>query len=216
TTAATPASTSGCRSTSRPKTKPTSMRSRTRSRSSTRMPVGSCGNATATSRCQRCNRGRSSRRKRGARPGLRSGSVGRPQLLVIRHGETEWSRLGRHTGSTDIPLNDQGRQEARDAARTLDGWSIARAYTSPLERARETAELVEPACGVVVDADLVEWDYGVYEGRTTPEIREAEPSWSVWTDPMKGGESIAEVGARVDRFLARVFGEVESGNAVAF
>jgi len=100
--------------------------------------------------------------------------VGRPQLLVIRHGETEWSRLGRHTGSTDIPLNDQGRQEARDAARTLDGWSIARAYTSPLERARETAELVEPACGVVVDADLVEWDYGVYEGRTTPEIRQAE------------------------------------------
>jgi len=142
--------------------------------------------------------------------------VGRPQLLVIRHGETEWSRLGRHTGSTDIPLNDQGRQEARDAARTLDGWSIARAYTSPLERARETAELVEPACGVVVDADLVEWDYGVYEGRTTPEIRAAEPSWSVWTDPMKGGESIADVGARVDRFLARVSSEVESGNAVAF
>jgi probable phosphoglycerate mutase len=137
-------------------------------------------------------------------------------LLVIRHGETEWSRLGRHTGSTDIPLNDQGRQEARDAARTLDGWSITRAYTSPLGRARETAELVQPACGVIVDADLVEWDYGVYEGRTTPEIREAEPAWSVWTHPMKGGESIEDVGARVDRVLARVLGEVETGNAAVF
>jgi probable phosphoglycerate mutase len=137
-------------------------------------------------------------------------------LLVIRHGETEWSRLGRHTGSTDIPLNAQGRQEARDAARTLDGWNIARAYTSPLERARETAELVEPACGVVVDRDLVEWDYGVYEGRTTLEIREAEPAWSVWTQPMKGGESIDDVGARVDRFLARVASEAETGNAAVF
>ena len=142
--------------------------------------------------------------------------MGRPQLLVIRHGETEWSRAGRHTGSTDIPLNDQGRQEARDAGRTLDGWSIARAYASPLGRARETAELVDPACGVVVDADLVEWDYGVYEGRTTPEIREAEPAWSVWTHPMKGGESIDVVGARVDRFLGRVVGELESGNAAVF
>jgi len=135
---------------------------------------------------------------------------------VIRHGETEWSRTGRHTGRSDIPLNDQGREEARDAARTLDGWSVARAYTSPLARARETAKLVEPACGVVVDADLVEWDYGVYEGRTTPEIREAEPAWSVWTHPMKGGESIDDVGERVDRFLTRALVELESGNAAVF
>lgn len=142
--------------------------------------------------------------------------MGRPQLLVIRHGETEWSRLGRHTGRSDIPLNEQGRAEARDAARTLDGWSIAQAYTSPLGRARETAELVEPESGVVIDDDLAEWDYGVYEGRTTPEIREAEPAWSVWTNPMKGGESIDDVGARVDRFLGRVLAEVESGNAAVF
>ena len=135
---------------------------------------------------------------------------------MIRHGETEWSRTGRHTGRSDIPLNDQGREEARDAARTLDGWSVARAYTSPLARARETAKLVEPACGVVVDADLVEWDYGVYEGRTTPEIREAEPAWSVWTHPMKGGESIDDVGERVDRFLTRALVELESGNAAVF
>ena len=142
--------------------------------------------------------------------------VGRPQLLVIRHGETEWSRTGRHTGSSDIPLNEQGRQEARDAARTLDGWSVARAYSSPLARARETAELVDPACGVVVDPDLVEWDYGVYEGRTTLQIREAEPSWSVWTHPMKGGESVDDVGARVDRFLARRLADVELGNTAVF
>jgi broad specificity phosphatase PhoE len=142
--------------------------------------------------------------------------MGRPQLLVIRHGETEWSRLGRHTGRSDIALNEQGREEARDAARTLDGWSITRAYASPLGRARETAELVQPACGLMFDDDLVEWDYGVYEGRTTPEIREAEPAWSVWTQPMKGGESIADVGTRVDRFLARVLAEVESGNAAVF
>ena len=135
---------------------------------------------------------------------------------MIRHGETEWSRTGRHTGRTDIPLNDQGRDEARDAARTLDGWSITCAYTSPLGRARETAELVEPARGVVIDSDLVEWDYGIYEGRTTPEIREEEPAWSVWTHPMKGGETIEQVGARVDRFLTRVLRELDAGNAAVF
>jgi len=142
--------------------------------------------------------------------------VGRPQLLVIRHGETEWSRAGRHTGRSDIPLNDQGREEAQSAALTLDGWNITRAFTSPLGRARETAELVAPACGVDLDSDLVEWDYGIYEGRTTPEIRDEEPAWSVFTHPMKGGESIADVGVRVDRFLARVVSEVESGNAAVF
>ena len=124
--------------------------------------------------------------------------------------------MGRHTGRTDIPLNDQGRDEARDAARTLDGWNIGRAYASPLDRARETAELVDPACGVLVDPDLVEWDYGVYEGRTTLEIRDEEPAWSVWTHPMRGGESIADVGARVDKFLARVLSEVDAGNAAVF
>ena len=142
--------------------------------------------------------------------------MGRPQLLVIRHGETEWSRTGRHTGRTDVPLSDRGRDEARDAACTLDGWNITRAYTSPLGRARETAELVSPACGVEVDSQLVEWDYGIYEGRSTPEIRQELPAWSVWTYPMKGGETIEQVGARVDQFLARVVGDVETGNAAVF
>ncbi|HUF97042.1 MAG TPA: histidine phosphatase family protein, partial [Ilumatobacter sp.] len=86
--------------------------------------------------------------------------MSRAQLLVIRHGETEWSRVWKHTGRTDIPLTDVGRDEARAAARTLEGWHLAGAYCSPLERARETAELVAPACGISIDDDLVEWDYG--------------------------------------------------------
>jgi probable phosphoglycerate mutase len=142
--------------------------------------------------------------------------VNTTQLLVIRHGETEWSKVGRHTGRTDIPLTEQGRSEARDAAATLGGWSLARAYTSPLLRARQTAELVAPPCGLVVDDDLVEWDYGVYEGETTPATRGRIPGWSVWTHEMVGGESIEEVGARVDSFLARVDREVPAGNAVVF
>ncbi len=139
-----------------------------------------------------------------------------PQLLVIRHGQTEWSRGGKHTGRTDIPLTDQGRQEARDAGRTLDGWHLVRAYTSPLRRARETAELVAPACGIDVDDRLVEWDYGVYEGETTPQTRERVPGWSVWSHEMFGGESVVQVGARADAFLRRFDDDVPSANGVVF
>ncbi len=140
----------------------------------------------------------------------------RPQLLVIRHGQTEWSRVGKHTGRTDVPLTDRGRDEARDAARTLAGWNLVRAYCSPLRRARETAEIVSPACGLVVDDDLVEWDYGDFEGETTSESRERIPGWSVWTHEITGGESVTQVGERADRFLARFDAGVPSGNAVAF
>ena len=143
-------------------------------------------------------------------------SVGPPQLLVIRHGQTEWSKVGKHTGRTDIALTDVGRREAGDAARTLEGWNLVRAYCSPLQRARETAEIVRPACGLVTDADLVEWDYGDYEGETTPESRERIPGWSVWTHEVTGGESFDQVGARADRFLARFDAEVPSGNGVVF
>jgi broad specificity phosphatase PhoE len=140
----------------------------------------------------------------------------RPQLLVIRHGQTEWSASGKHTGRTDIPLTEQGRYEARDAARTLDGWHLRRAWCSPLRRARETADIVSPACGVVIDDDLVEWDYGDFEGETTPESRARIPGWSVWSHEITGGESYDEVGARADRFLERFDDEVTSGNAVVF
>lgn len=139
-----------------------------------------------------------------------------PQLLVIRHGQTEWSRDGKHTGRTDIPLTDVGRAEAMDAARTLQGWGLSMAYTSPLSRAMETAQIVNPSCGVAIDGDLMEWDYGAFEGETTPETRERIPDWSVWTHEITGGETVAEVGERVDRFLARVDREVTTGNAVAF
>lgn len=138
------------------------------------------------------------------------------QLLVIRHGETEWSRTGRHTGRTDIDLTERGRAEARDAARTLAGWNLAQAYCSPLRRARETAEIVAPACGVTIDDDLVEWDYGDVEGETTPQTRERVPGWSVWTHEIAGGESFDEVGERADRFLLRVATEVPGANAVVF
>jgi broad specificity phosphatase PhoE len=139
-----------------------------------------------------------------------------PQLLVIRHGQTEWSRVGRHTGRTDIPLTEVGRAEARDAARTLAGWNLVRAYCSPLGRARETAQIVEPSCGVVVDPNLLEWDYGDFEGETTPESRERIPGWSVWTHEITGGERVDDVGARADAFLTRFATEVTAGNAVVF
>lgn len=142
--------------------------------------------------------------------------MGRPQLLLIRHGETEWSRVGRHTGRTDVALTDKGRDEARDASRTLAGWNIRRAYSSPLGRARETAELVAPSCGVDLDDDLLEWDYGEFEGETTPQSRERMPGWSVWTHEITGGESFDDVGDRADRFIARVGREVPDGNAVVF
>jgi probable phosphoglycerate mutase len=137
-------------------------------------------------------------------------------LLVIRHGETEWSVSGKHTGRTDIPLTDRGRDEARDAARTLDGWNLAAAYTSPLERARETAQIVSPVCGVSVDPDLREWDYGIFEGETTPAARATTPGWSVWTHPITGGESVDDVGRRADEFLERVLAEVPLGNVAVF
>jgi len=142
--------------------------------------------------------------------------MGGTQLLVIRHGQTEWSKVGKHTGRTDIPLTDRGRDEARDAGRTLAGWTIDRAYTSPLIRARETADIVSPACGVTVSTDLLEWDYGDFEGETTPQTRERIPGWSVWTHEITGGETCDEVGERADRFLARFDDEVPDGNAVAF
>ncbi len=138
------------------------------------------------------------------------------QVLVIRHGQTEWSQVGRHTGRTDIPLTETGRYEARDAARTLDGWGLVAAYTSPLRRARETAEIVSPPCGVDVDDDLLEWDYGEFEGESTAASRERIPGWSVWTHEITGGETVEQVGERADRFLARLDDGRGDGNVAVF
>ncbi len=138
------------------------------------------------------------------------------QLLVIRHGQTEWSRTGKHTGRTDIPLTDVGRDEASAAARTLRDWSIDRVYSSPLVRAKETAQLVGLTPEIQIDESLVEWDYGVYEGQRTAETRKEIPEWSVWTHEILDGESVDDVGDRSDAFLARVADDGLDGHVAVF
>ncbi|MEW2140271.1 histidine phosphatase family protein [Streptomyces sp. NPDC005409] len=130
-------------------------------------------------------------------------------LVLVRHGETEWSANGRHTGRTDVPLTARGVEEAISLAPYFRGRRPALVLTSPLRRAVATAELAG-LTGAVPDPDLYEWDYGGYEGITTAEIRRSAPDWSLWTDgvppgdPAHPGESAAQVGARADRALARI------------
>ena len=127
----------------------------------------------------------------------------RPQLWILRHGETEWSKSGQYTGLTDLPLTVEGEQQSVEARKVLDAVDFDLVLTSPLRRARRTAELAG-----FPDAQLeplaVEWDYGDYEGVTTPEIRETVPGWTVWTHPVPGGESADEVSTRLDRVVERV------------
>jgi broad specificity phosphatase PhoE len=123
------------------------------------------------------------------------------EIAVVRHGETEWSRTGRHTGRTDVLLTDQGRREAEAVGVALRERRFALVLTSPLQRAKETCRLAGLADVAVERDDLQEWDYGDYEGRTTTEIRRERPGWTVWKDGVPGGETLAEVGARVDRVL---------------
>jgi probable phosphoglycerate mutase len=126
-------------------------------------------------------------------------------VWLVRHGETEWSRDGRHTGTTDLPLTETGEAAARELAPRLAGETFALVLTSPLERARRTAALAGfPAAKV--DADLMEWTYGDYEGVTTDEIRETVPGWTVWTHPSPGGESAEQVSDRLDRVVERCRG----------
>lgn len=134
-------------------------------------------------------------------------------LLLVRHGETEWSLSGQHTSWTDLPLTDRGRAQAREVAPLLRAERIDTVFVSPMNRARETAELAglaRPPHDVRTDADLSEWDYGAYEGVTTAEIHRTRPDWFLFTDgvapgpPEHPGESPEEVGARADRVLAKV------------
>jgi broad specificity phosphatase PhoE len=127
----------------------------------------------------------------------------RPELWLVRHGETAWSLTGRHTGRTDVPLTPRGAQQARTLARPLATRDFARVLTSPLTRARETCRLAGLGEAAQVDADLAEWDYGNYEGRTIEQIRAEDPGWTIWTGAVPGGETLAQVGARVDRVIAR-------------
>jgi broad specificity phosphatase PhoE len=127
----------------------------------------------------------------------------RPDLYVIRHGATEWSTNGRHTGTTDLPLLAEGEDQARATAKLVAGREFALVLTSPLRRARHTCELVGLAEQAKVDDDLREFDYGDYEGLTTAEIRETVPGWTVWTHPCPNGEALAHAAARADRVIAR-------------
>jgi broad specificity phosphatase PhoE len=122
-------------------------------------------------------------------------------VWLVRHAETEWSRTGRHTGRTNIPLTDHGREVARTLGARLEGHAFALVLCSPLSRARETAQLAGLECSGLRD-DLLEWDYGEYEGITTPQIREQRHDWYLWRDGALGGESPDEVAARCDRVIA--------------
>ena len=126
------------------------------------------------------------------------------EVVLVRHGETEWSRSGRHTGRTDVPLTDLGRHQAELLGRRLQGRSFALVLTSPLGRARETCRLAGLGEGALLRDELREWDYGEYEGITTPEIRSRRPDWFLWRDGCPGGETAAEVGARADRVVAEL------------
>jgi probable phosphoglycerate mutase len=126
------------------------------------------------------------------------------ELVLVRHGETTWSDERRHTGRSDIPLTAAGRAQAEGIAGALKRFDIRRCFASPLQRAWDTAHLIglEPER----DDDLLEWDYGTYEGLTTAEIRDVIPGWSVWTHPVSGGETIEQVGLRADRIIDRAIG----------
>jgi broad specificity phosphatase PhoE len=126
-----------------------------------------------------------------------------PTIVLVRHGQTEWSASGRHTSRTDVPLTEEGRARAARLRDRLAGFDFALVLTSPLSRARETAALAGFGDRAEVDEDLREFDYGDYEGRTTAEIREERPGWDVWRDDSPGGETPDQVGARADRVIAR-------------
>jgi probable phosphoglycerate mutase len=125
------------------------------------------------------------------------------ELWLVRHGETEWSLSGAHTGRTDVPLTDAGRANAIAAGRYLEGRNFSLVLVSPMERARETCRLAGYGSCAAIDPNLCEWDYGEYEGLTTPQIQAKNPGWSLWTDGAPGGETPAHTGARADAVIAR-------------
>jgi probable phosphoglycerate mutase len=125
-------------------------------------------------------------------------------VYLARHGETAWSLTGQYTGLTDLPLTERGERNARQLGEGLRGLTFAKVYTSPLQRARRTCELAGFGAVAEVDPDLVEWDYGQYEGRRTAEIRAEHPDWQLFRDGCPGGESPAQTSARADRVVSRV------------
>ena len=136
------------------------------------------------------------------------------ELWLMRHGETEWSRSGQHTSRTDLPLTAEGEERARALGKRLSGKQFALVLTSPMQRARETCRLAGYGEPAQVDSDLLEWDYGDYEGLTTAEIRQTAPHWTIWTGAPIDGESVTQVGARADAVIAR--GEKANGPVALF
>lgn len=138
------------------------------------------------------------------------------ELWLVRHGETEWSLDGRHTSWTDIPLTDHGRQRAVELREFLVGKKFATVFVSPRQRARETCEIAGYGDVAVIEDGLQEWNYGESEGKTTAQMRAIHgPNWSVWTDPIIGGESVDAVGERADGVIAKALAAAPQGGAVA-
>ena len=141
-------------------------------------------------------------------------SEGLPIVYVARHGETAWSLSGQHTGRTDLPLTPNGERNAKRLRERLKGLTFVEVFTSPLQRAARTCALAGFGAVAEFDADLVEWDYGEYEGQTSAEIHADRPNWDLFRDGCPGGESPAQVGERADRVVQRIRGV--SGNVLLF
>jgi len=137
-----------------------------------------------------------------------------PIVYLARHGETAWTLTGQHTGLTDLPLTERGEENARRLRERLKGLTLAKVFTSPLKRARRTCELAGFGSVAEVDPDLVEWNYGQYEGRRGQDIRAERPDWNLFRDGCPGGESPAQVSARADRVVTRV--RAIEGNTLLF
>src|SRR6478736_2262289 len=137
-----------------------------------------------------------------------------PIVYLARHGETAWTLSGQHTGLTDLPLTERGERNARRLGERLRGLSFAKVFTSPLQRAKRTCELAGFGSVANVDQDLLEWNYGEYEGRRTADIHRERPDWQIFRDGCPGGESPSQVGARADRVIKRV--RAIGGNALLF
>ena len=136
------------------------------------------------------------------------------KLFLVRHGDTAWSDAHRHTGLSDIPLTANGVQQARALATRLESLQFARVFASPLQRALQTGKLAGFATEAESDSDLVEWDYGDYEGRTTPEIHQEHPGWDLFADGCPNGETPEDIMLRADRFIEKV--RSVSGDVIAF
>jgi broad specificity phosphatase PhoE len=137
-------------------------------------------------------------------------------VFLVRHGETEWSASGKHTSRTDVELTPEGERAARALGERLSGREFALVLSSPMRRARDTADLAGFAGRYEVDDDLKEFDYGDYEGLTTPEIREQRPGWYLWSDGNPGGERADQVGGRVDRVIERALAALPDGDVAMF